>query len=188
MTRITLLVVVALLSSGFFFPVRVAATELDRVKLKNQLTRHEGKKNKVYKDSLGILTIGVGFNLERSDAKKRIAALGLDIQKVKDGTQELSDDQILKLLDGDINIAIDNCKSVFPKFSDLSDVRQRVLADMMFNLGKSRFEGFKKMIANIQAGDFGKAADEMKSSKWHQQVGDRGKRLEAMMRTDKDAN
>jgi lysozyme len=58
---------------------------------------------------------------------------------------------------------------------------------MMFNLGKPRFEGFKMMITHVKAGDFSKAADEMKNSKWYKQVGDRGKRLEAMMRTDKDS-
>lgn len=162
------------------------AVDLDRAKLKAQLVRHEGKRSKVYKDSLGILTIGVGFNLERGDAKKRIEALGLDFQKVKDGKQDLTDEQIFQLMDADTNTAIVNCKSVFPKFSELSDVRQRVLVDMMFNLGKPRFEGFKMMITHVKEGDFGKAADDMKNSKWYAQVGTRGSRLEAMMRTNKD--
>jgi lysozyme len=166
----------------------LVAADLDRAKLKAQLVRHEGKRSKAYKDSVGILTVGVGFNLERADAKKKIEALGLDLQKVKDGKQELTDEQIFKLLDTDIDSAIANCKSVFPKFTDLSDVRQRALADMMFNLGKPRFEGFKMLIANVKASDFAKAADDMKNSKWYTQVGNRGKRLEAMMRTDKDAD
>src|SRR5262249_12279341 len=155
--------------------------DLDRAKLKNQLIRHEGKRSKVYKDSLGILTIGVGFNLERADAKKMIEGLGLNFQQVKDGKVGLTEEQIGRLLDHDIDVAIAGCKSIFPKFTDLSDVRQRVLADMMFNLGKPRFGGFKRMIAHVQASEFGKAADEMKNSQWYKQVGGRGKRLEAMM-------
>jgi lysozyme len=162
------------------------AGDLDRAKLLAQLIKHEGKKAKVYKDSEGILTIGVGFNLERAEAKKSIEALGLDFEKVKSGKQELSQEQITKLLEQDANAAIANCKVVFPKFVELSDVRQRVLVDMMFNLGKGRFSKFEKMIAAVKKNDFVTAADEMKSSKWYAQVKDRGKTLERMMRTNKD--
>ena len=160
--------------------------DLDREKLKAELVKHEGKRNHVYKDTEGHPTIGVGFNLDRGDAKTKIEALGLDYAKVKAGTQDLTDAQVYQLLDGDMDTAIVDSKSVFPKFADLSDVRQRVIADMMFNLGKSKFLGFKKMIEAVNAGDFAKAADEMKDSAWYRQVGQRGKTLEKMLRTDMD--
>ena len=35
----------------------------------------EGKLPCVYTDSLGISTIGIGFNLKRSDARRKISAL-----------------------------------------------------------------------------------------------------------------
>ncbi len=164
---------------GFF-------ADLDREKLKAQLVKHEGKESKVYVDTEGNPTIGVGFNLNRGDAKAKIEALGLDFSKVKAGTQTLTDDQIFTLLDADMDAAIADSMSVFPKFTDLSDVRQRVIVDMMFNLGKPKFQGFKDMIAAVKAADFAKAADEMKDSKWYTQVGNRGKTLEKMMRTDAD--
>jgi GH24 family phage-related lysozyme (muramidase) len=163
-----------------------AATDLDRAKLRDQLVRHEGKRTKVYKDTEGLPTVGVGFNLTRPDARKKIEALGLDYQKVLAGTQELTDAQIGKLLQADIDAAVAGCKKVFPKFADLSDARQRALADMMFNLGPARFGQFKKMIAHVKAGEFDKAADEMKASRWYAQVKGRGKTLEAMMRTGTD--
>jgi lysozyme len=162
-----------------------AGADLDRAKLRAQLIKHEGKKAKVYKDTEGNPTVGVGFNLNRAGAKAKIEALGLNFEQVKAGKQELSEKQISKLLEDDIDAAKD-CKAVFPKFADLSDVRQRVLADMMFNVGKGKFEGFKKMIAAVKAGNFATAADEMKDSKWYGQVGRRGKTLEAMMRSGKD--
>jgi GH24 family phage-related lysozyme (muramidase) len=162
------------------------AEALDRAKLKAQLIKHEGKRSKVYLDTAGHPTIGVGFNLDRADAKKKIEALGRDFAKVKAGTQELSDEQIARLLDADLETALADCKAVFPKFGDLSDVRQRVLADMMFNLGRSKFQGFKKMIAAVNGEDFAKAADEMKESVWYKQVRTRGKTLEQMMRTNAD--
>ncbi len=166
----------------------VTAADLDRVKLRKQLVLHEGKQEKVYKDSEGIPTIGVGFNLKRNGAKKQIKDLGLNFDKVIAGEQTLSDTQIEKLLDADIDSAIASCKTVFPKLTDLSDVRQRVLADMMFNLGRKRFQGFKKLIEAVKEGKFDVAADEMKDSKWYKQVKKRGIRLEGMMRTDRDSD
>lgn len=163
-----------------------AFADLDRDKLKAQLVKHEGKENHVYKDTMGHPSIGVGFNLDRSGAKVKIEALGLDYDKVKAGTQDLTDTQIFQLLDGDMDTAIASCKSVFPDFANLSDVRQRVMVDMMFNLGKAKFEGFKNMIAAVKAGDYAKAADEMKNSAWYRQVKDRGKTLVRMMQTDMD--
>jgi GH24 family phage-related lysozyme (muramidase) len=157
-----------------------------RDRLRQQLATHEGREKKAYKDTMDIPTIGVGFNLNRKDAKAKIEALGLDYARVMEGKQELNDAQIDKLLEADITGSIANCRSVFPKFSELSEVRQRVLSDMMFNLGKDKFEGFTKMIAAVKSGDFTKAADEMKQSDWYNQVKERGKKLEKMMRENKD--
>lgn len=170
----------------FFTGFQVVAADIDRAKLRAQLIKHEGSMPKMYKDSEGIPTIGVGFNLNRADAKKKIEALGLDFAKVRAGEVELSKEQIGKLLDADIDAALADCKAVFPKFGDLSDVRQRVLADMMFNLGRDRFSKFKNMVAAVNEGRFDKAADEMKNSKWYEQVKSRGKTLERMMRENKD--
>ena len=164
----------------------VTAADIDRDKLQAQLIRHEKEMTKVYLDSMKIPTIGVGFNLKRGDAKKKIEALGLDYAKVLAGQQELTSAQVRTLLTADTDAAIADCKAVFPKFGELSDVRQRVLVDMMFNLGKTKFAEFKKMIAAVKDGKFPAAADEMKDSDWFKQVKSRGKTLEAMMRTDKE--
>jgi lysozyme len=55
---------------------------------------------------------------------------------------------------------------------------------MMFNIGKGRLSGFKKMISAIEQGDYEKAAAEMVDSKWYNQVGYRAVRLVGMMRDD----
>ena len=57
--------------------------------LVERLKKHEGVKNKVYMDSVGIPTIGVGFNLNREDAPQKIKALGLDYNLVKSGKKLL---------------------------------------------------------------------------------------------------
>ncbi len=162
------------------------AENLDHGKLRTQLIRHEGKRNKVYLDSVGIPTIGVGFNLKRAGAKTTIAAVGADYQRLLDGKDSLTELQILTLLDGDIQTAIASCQALYPNLAKLNDVRQRVLVDMTFNLGKAGLGQFKKLKQAIEAGDFARAADEMKASKWFRQVKSRGVRLEAMMRSGQD--
>lgn len=160
--------------------------DIDKAKLKAQLIKHEGKRSKVYKDSEGVPTIGVGFNLKRSDAKAKIEALGLDYIKVFSGDQEMTDPQIDTLLVADMDVVIADAKSVVQSFDLLSDVRKRVVTDMVFNLGKTKFNKFAKMLAAIEDKKFDDAAKEMKDSKWCEQVKTRCTTLQTMMKTDKD--
>jgi lysozyme len=131
------------------------------------LVRDEGLRLKPYKDSVGKLTIGIGRNLED---------VGISKQEAED------------LLANDIDKAIEDAKTLVGDdfFNALGDVRQRVLVNMAFNLGRSRLRRFRRMLAAIRAGKFSNAADEMVSSRWYQQVGIRAARLELMMRTGED--
>ena len=105
--------------------------------LKALITAHEGKRSKVYADTNGILTIGVGRNLE-------------DVG--------LSEDEIQYLLDNDIKRVLNDCWHHLPWFGDLTEERQFVVIDMMFNLGLGGFLKFKKMIAALEKGDYQEAA------------------------------
>ena len=162
------------------------APALDRHKLERQLERHEGRRTEVYLDSVGVPTIGIGFNLVREDAKAKITALGLDYQRVLDGRQQLTEEQVSQLFQADVSAAIDDARELVPNFADLGDVRQRVLTDMSFNLGRRRLAGFRRMLAAVADGDFQRAADEMKDSKWYRQVKSRGVTLVEMMRSNRD--
>lgn len=62
----------------------------------------EGKKSCMYKDTKGIPTIGIGFNLQRSDAKSIITSLGLNYDKVVSGAQCLTESQITELFNKDL--------------------------------------------------------------------------------------
>ena len=89
----------------------------------------------------------------------------------------VTDARVQELFTQDINIALADCQAVFPTFSSLPHEAQRVMANMMFNLGRPRLGRFGKLIAAVNARDWSKAAVEMKDSKWYWQVGDRSKRL-----------
>lgn len=179
MRALSVILMVMVCSSTF-------AEDIDLTKLKSQLIKHEGKRTKVYKDTEGNPTIGVGFNLNRSDAKAKIEAIGLKFDKVLDGTQELNDAQIDTLLSADMDSAIADCKKAVKSYDKLSDVRKRVVVDMMFNLGLTRFSKFMKMLAAIEAENFDTAAAEMKDSKWCTQVKTRCTTLHDMMKSGND--
>jgi lysozyme len=134
-------------------------------KLHEQLRMHEGVENKVYLDTEGIETIGVGRNLK---------------------DRGLTNDEIDFLLDGDIKICVKELEQTFDWYDDLDDIRKRVLIDMMFNLGMPRLKGFANMLKAIEAGAWKNAAVEMLDSKWAEQVGNRASRLSEMMETGTD--
>ena len=68
-----------------------------------------------------------------------------------------------------------------PWWKDLDDNKQRVMANMAFNLGLPRLSKFVKFLKAVQDSDWEKASEEMMDSKWATQVGDRAKRLKIKM-------
>jgi lysozyme len=72
-----------------------------------------------------------------------------------------------------------------PVYRRLSRNRKNVLADMAMNLGIGGLLAFKRTLAALSAGDFMLASRCMSESKWFGQVGNRAKRLCAMMEQDK---
>lgn len=160
----------------------LVAPSLDLPKLYELIEKHEGKRAKVYNDSEGIPTIGIGFNLKRADARKKIEALGLKYDDVLDGSASLSEKQIQTLFKTDVEAAIKSARAALADFDSLPERKQRVVVDMVFNLGEQRFKGFKKFIAAVNKGDYETAAKEMEDSRWYKQVKTRGKTLAEMMR------
>ncbi len=128
-----------------------------------QLLENEGLKLKPYRCPAGKLTIGIGRNLE---------------------DKGISENEALYLLNNDISACIADLQKLFTNaesFENLPENVQAVLVDMRFNLGAAGFRNFKKMIKAVKENDFAQAALEMQDSKWFEQVGNRGKRLVAMM-------
>ena len=117
--------------------------------IKNLLIKHENLKLKPYKDTKGILTIGVGRNLDDNG---------------------ISENEAMVLLENDIKRCESELKEIFPDFDKLPENVKMVLIDMDFNLGKSRFLQFKKMIQAVKERNWAKMIEEMKDSKWCEQV------------------
>lgn len=69
-----------------------------------------------------------------------------------------------------------------PWWRTMCAARQRVLAEMTFNLGFGRLQGFHRFWNALQASRWAEAADEMMDSLWALQVHDRATRLSNAMR------
>jgi lysozyme len=82
----------------------------------------------------------------------------------------ITKDEALFLLRRDIEDAVRDLKN-FDWFEALDPIRRKVVIDMRYNLGPTRFRGFKKMIAALARGDYKAAAAEMVDSKWYHEVG-----------------
>lgn len=128
--------------------------------LSTQLRIDEGIRPKVYLDSKGIPTIGVGRNLR-------------DVG--------LFPDEIELLLQNDIKRAQAACRAIFDNYSTLPQDKADALANMAFNLGQTRLSGFKKMIAAVEIRNWPEAAAQAKDSDWYKQVGDRAVRICAIL-------
>jgi lysozyme len=148
--------------------------------LLDMIERHEGKRNRIYKDSLGVPTIGIGFNLNRVDAKQKLFNLGIDINKVFQG-QKLTDEQVYSLFKDDVQTAKNDAMKFLPNFNEQPEIVQNILVDMAFNLGYNRLSNFKDFRQALISKNYNQASKEMKDSKWYHQVGNRSKELVHMM-------
>ena len=147
----------------------------------SMIERHEGRRNEVYKDSLGIPTIGIGYNLRNATAKQDLAKVGANLKEVLRGKQ-LSEDQVNELFRMSLDRALKDAKSYYPEFDKLPEAAKGVLVDMSFNLGLTKLKGFKDLKTALGRGNYNAAADAMIDSAWYKQVKTRGVRLVNIMR------
>ena len=114
-----------------------------------KLKDFEGLRLKTYTDTTGHLSIGWGRNLD---------------------SRGISYDEAEMMLANDLDIATAEARSNFDWFDRLDPVRQDFIVIMIFNIGVPRLKGFKKMLAAIEAQDWGRAGAELVDSTWAKQV------------------
>ena len=140
-------------------------------KLREEIKYDEGSVNEIYLDHLGLPTFGIGHLVTEWDEE-----YGWEV-----GTP-VSEDRCNEAFDTDIQIVLSDCDKLYPDFNDLPEEVQRIIANMMFNMGRPRLSKFKGMKAGVDARDWNKAADEMVDSRWYRQVTKRADRLVERMR------
>ena len=124
-------------------------------RFKTQLVSDEGWKNKPYKDHLGILTIGPGFNLEEG----------------------FTDEELELVFEHRVIRRYSALLTAFPIVKDLSDPRQAALLNMAWQMGIPRLRGFKKMWKAIDGSLWDQASLHGLDSKWAKQTPARAKRV-----------
>ncbi len=147
----------------------------------DKLIDHEGMVLTVYKDSLGIDTIGIGRNLkDRGISREELDYLDIPNMEVvyEHGISE-ADARYLAL--NDIAIVENELCRVHNCVENLDSVRQLVLMDMAFNMGVPRLCKFKLMWNAIHEQNWEAASREMLDSRWARQVGRRAKILSDAM-------
>ena len=134
---------------------------MNHEKLAAQLEIDEGKRKRIYLDTVGKWTVGVGRNVSDRD---------------------FSDDEIALMLKNDIDMVVSQLDKAIPWWREMNDARQNVLCNMAF-MGIGKLLGFKNTLNFMKAKRYDSAAMEMLVSKWAVQVGDRADRLANVMRT-----
>jgi lysozyme len=118
-------------------------TPSDFAILREAVQNDEGLRLLPYVDTAGKVTIGYGRNLTDVGITKGEA---------------------LQLLDNDLTNAIASLTRAHPGVQALDPVRQIVLVNVAFNVGIAGINGFVKMWAAVERGDFESAAEELLDS------------------------
>ena len=140
-------------------------------KLKKEIEADEGVKHIIYLDHLGYPTVGCGHLIQPDDEEYG-----------KEVGSTITEARCSALFASDIDGVLADCGRLYATFSDLPEEAQKIIANMMFNMGLTRLSKFKKMKAAVEKGDFEEAANQMHDSKWRKQVPNRAERLINRMR------
>jgi len=117
------------------------------------IKKSEGFVGVVYKDSLGIDTIGYGTRMP------------------------LDEEEAALILEHRLNKKIEHLLKEKPFIRELSINRQNVLFEMAYQLGVNGLLGFKKMFNALENKDYRNAKLEGLDSKWRKQTPLRAKRM-----------
>ena len=128
---------------------------LDAVKLS------EGFRDRVYKCTEGVDTIGYGFAIKDLVMDEDIAEM---------------------ILRRKLDALIDRVNKRFSFVKDMPLEGQDVIYEMCYQLGISGVSKFKKTLAYLANKEYRMAASEMLDSKWHRQTPNRSQRLSDIIR------
>ena len=136
--------------------------------LLESVKKHEGYRNKVYLDTLGKRTVGVGH---------------LCVEDFWEDDKEYEEKFLMTILEHDLQTAVKSAKELMQQHGcmDMDEVAEEIVIEMVFQLGKTGVSKFKNMWKALSELNYVGASFEMLDSKWAKQVGDRAKRLKQMI-------
>ena len=139
-------------------------------RLLKSVKAHEGYRNKVYLDSLGKRTVGVGH---------------LCVEDFWVDDREYSEDMLMNILKNDLKSAIKSAEELCSDCPDLDDLAKETIIEMVFQLGKTGVSKFRNMWKALTQTppQYDVAATEMLDSRWAKQTPGRAKEMSNHMRS-----
>jgi len=130
--------------------------------------KHEGYRNKVYLDTLGKRTVGVGH---------------LCVEEFWEDDKEYEEKFLMDILEADLQNAIKGAKDLMAEHGcmDIDEVAEEIIIEMIFQLGKTGVSKFKNMWKALSGLDYTTAAMEMLDSRWAKQTKNRAEAMSAEM-------
>ncbi len=128
------------------------------------IKKNEGYRDKPYKDSLGIKTVGYGFNLQDKANQQLANRLGITFDK------PLQPESAEKLFKHSVVAAEDAIRNLDPDFDTRPDGVRKALLDMSYNLGAGRLSEFEDMFLALKTGNYREAGYAITKSLYAAQV------------------
>ena len=142
---------------------------MDMDRLKASVKQHEGYRNKVYLDTLGKRTVGVGH---------------LCVEDFWEDDKEYDEKFLMEILQKDLQQAIRGARSLMEKHdcADIDEQAEEILIEMVFQLGKNGVSKFKNMWKALAELNYVGASYEMLDSRWAKQTPNRAKAMAKTMK------
>jgi len=123
--------------------------------------KEEGYRDRPYKDSKGILTIGYGFNMQEPGISALIP------KDVKSGKRALTKKEADDIFNKAYTIAEqDAIKFSGESWDSMNKQQKKALIDMSYQLGGAKLSGFKELKKAIKSEDWERASKEILNSKY----------------------
>ena len=139
-------------------------------RLMESVKKHEGYRNKVYLDTLGKRTVGVGH---------------LCVEDFWEDDKEYEETFLMEILAEDLQNAIKGARELKEEHSctDIDEIAQEIIVEMVFQLGKNGVSKFKNMWKALSEHNYTGASYEMLDSKWAKQTPNRAKSMAELMKS-----
>ena len=138
-------------------------------RLMESVKQHEGYRNKVYLDTLGKRTVGVGH---------------LCVEDFWEDDKEYEESFLMEILEKDLSEAIKGANDLMAEHGcmDINEKAHEILIEMVFQLGKTGVSKFKNMWKALSELNYVGASYEMLDSRWAKQTPNRAKAMAKTMK------
>ena len=142
---------------------------MDMDRLLESVKKHEGYRNKVYLDTLGKRTVGVGH---------------LCVEDFWEDDKEYEEKFLMEILQKDLQQAIRGARSLMEDHGcvDIDEQAEEILIEMVFQLGMTGVSKFKNMWKALAELNYVGASYEMLDSRWAKQTPNRAKAMAKTMK------